>query len=173
MPTIQPSMVAMLFEEGLSPNDYSCGSTPWQAFLEFLAKREHLEYNWASLTPWVDVCRLFVLFGANVKFGCMLSGEWKSTWEVLESAFQHLPCESLQELKTMVLNRGGGKDSTRIRRPRNQHHKNRFQHRAYRFQRDRDHDPCAQHPKDHPQSLPCEDQMMTFHHSRKIKNPRK
>ena len=110
----QLSMVAMLFEEGLRPNAESCGSTPWLSLLKFLT----CEYAIGLLpSPWVHICKLYILFGADVKAGWKVTGKWKSTWEVLESAFQHLPVESVQELETMVLDRGGGKTWIDHRRP--------------------------------------------------------
>ena len=114
-PTIRPSMIALLlFEEGLRPNDDdSCGSssTPWQSFLDFLAEGDDdVVRKWTPPpSPWLDVCRLFVLFGANVSVGSTSGsrGKWRSTGQVLESAFKHLPGEPLRELKDMILDRCG------------------------------------------------------------------
>ena len=116
---VQPSMIAMLFGEGLRPNAKSYGSTPWRALLAILTSEPPLGL---LPSPWIDVCKLYILFGADVKAGCEVSGEWKSTWEVLESAFQHLPSESLHELERMVLDRGGGRAWIEHPRPKTGHH---------------------------------------------------
>ena len=132
----QPSMVAMLFGEGLRPNDASHGSTPWRALLRFLAE----EASFRRLpNAWIDVCKLFVLSGADVKAGCEVRDKWRSTWDVLKSAFRNLPGESLQELERMVLDRGGGRNLMGPPQLRNKHYQNRLQNRGYGFQRNPNH----------------------------------
>lgn len=143
--TVHPSMFAMLFREGLRPNEQSCGSTPWRALLIFLASEGR-----TLPVPWLDVCKLFVLFGADVNAGCEVFGEWKSAWEILKTAFQHLPDESLQELESMVLDRGEG---TRHRQSRNKHYQNRFQKRGSGSQKT---------PNHHPQHVHSEDRMAAY-----------
>ena len=128
---VQPSMVAMLFEEGLRPNSDYCGSTPWRYFLKFLTCR-HTRRKLPS--PWVDICKLYILFGADVKAGCEVFGKWKSTLEVLESAFQHLPVESSQELKRLALDRGG-KAWIDHWWPENRHHRCNYASRNHDLQR--------------------------------------
>lgn len=146
--TFLPSMVAMLFGEGLRPNEQSCGSTPWRALLKYFATESRM-----LPVSLVDVCKLFVLFGADVKAGCEVSGKWRSTWEILKSAFQHLPGESLQELERLVLDRGGGRNSTGHCQPRNNHYQNRYQNRGHGSQRD---------PNQHPQHVHSEDRTMAY-----------
>lgn len=145
---VYPSTVAMLFREGLRPNEQSCGSTPWRALLEYFAREDR-----TLPVPWLDVCKLFVLYGADLKADCEVFGERKSAWEILKSAFQHLPGESLQELERMVLDRGGGRDSIRDRQFRNKDHQNRFQNRDYGSQRNPDH---------HPQHVHRDDRMVNY-----------
>ena len=137
----QPSMVAMLFEEGLSPNSESCGSTPWRSLLKFLTCTRKLGRLPSS---WVDICILYILFGADVKAGCKVSGKWKSTLEVLQSAFQHLPVESFQELERMVLERGGGKTWIDQRWPQLRHHQYNNASRRHDLQG---------HPNPHPREF--------------------
>lgn len=147
--TVRPSMVAMLFREGLRPNEESCGSTPWRALLKFLASERR---TFRTLpVPWLNVCKLFVLFGADINAGCCeVFGEWKPAWEILKSAFQHLPGESLQELESMVLDRGEG---TRHRQARSKHYQNRFQKRGSGSQKI---------PNHHPQHVHSEDRMVAY-----------
>lgn len=146
--TVHPSMVAMLFREGLRPNEGSCGLTPWRALLKFLASERG-----TLPVPWLNVCKLFVLSGADVKAGCQVFGEWTSTWEILKSAFQHLHGESLQELERMVLDRGGGRVSTGHGQSRNKYYQNTFQNRGCGSQRN---------PNHHPQHVHSEDRMVTY-----------
>lgn len=129
---VQPSMVAMLFEEGLRPNSESCGSTPWRSLLKFLTCRRTLGQLPSS---WVDICKLYILFGADVKAGCEVSGKWKSALEVLESAFQHLPVESFQELERLVIDRGGRKTWSDHRWPATRHHQYNSASRNHDLQR--------------------------------------
>ena len=169
MPPIRPSMVAMLFEEGLRPNDASCGSTPWRDLLGCLAT---VKGRVMLSSPWSDVCKLFVLFGADVKVGCMHKGKWKSTSEVLESAFQYLPGDSFQELKRMVLDRGGGSNLGRHRPPKDQHHRNRHQNRHDRTRINLNYLPSSQQPSNHPQDLHDNDQTVAYYRSRTSQYPK-
>ena len=145
--TVQPPMVAMLFGEGLRPNDESCGSTPWLALLKFLTR----DFGRRKLpSRWVDVCKLYVLFGADIKAGCNVTSKSMSTWEVLESAFQHLPGESLQELERMVLHRGGGTTRIYYQRPETRHHQYNNPSRNRDLQRYPNPDPRGEFSSHHP-----------------------
>ena len=138
---VQPSMVAMLLGEGLRPNAKSYGSTPWRALLKLLT----CDYTLGRLSsPWVDVCKLYILFGADVKAGCKVSDEWKSTLEVLESAFQHLPVESYQELERMVLDRRRGRIWIDHRRPEARHHQYNYASKSHDLQRYPNPRPCKE-----------------------------
>ncbi|ERF73759.1 hypothetical protein EPUS_09357 [Endocarpon pusillum Z07020] len=59
-----PSMVKMLLELGLDPNEKRGGSTPWLNLLNHLetlrTQKSHLD------SVWIDICKLYILFGADL-----------------------------------------------------------------------------------------------------------
>ena len=130
---VQPSMVAMLFREGLRPNDASCGSTAWCGLLNFLATKTKED---KLPSPWVDICKLFVLYGADLNTGCKVRGQWKSAWEVMESAFQHLPSESLLDLRRTFLDRKGRTTCIDQRRPQIRRYQHTITNRSHNSRRD-------------------------------------
>ena len=162
---VQPSMFAMLFEEGLRPNSASCGSTPWRSLLKFLSCTKTLG---KLPSPWVDICKLYILFGADVKAGCEVSGKWKSTLEVLESAFQHLPVESFQELERLILDRGGGKTWIDQRWPQLGHHQYNNASRNHNLQRHPN-----PHPRDFSGSRPHRGRRASFNDDRRARDDRR
>ena len=119
MATAQPTMVAMLLEAGYHPNEISVGSTPWNNLLKYMAHRggicERLHGEMADGfaytmfdSSWLDVCKLFVLSGAD-----LYTGDWDKVhkeyifaWRILAMAFEHLPGPPFLELQRMFEERG-------------------------------------------------------------------
>ena len=101
-----PAMVSMLLRAGFNPNDRSSGSTPWQDLLKFIRKKlANCSASALSATfdsAWVDTCKLFILYGADVRADERDGEQFPSVWETLEPAFRHLSPEPLRELKTMI-----------------------------------------------------------------------
>ena len=118
-PTAQPTMVAMLLEAGYHPNEISLRSTPWNNLLKYIAhkseicERLHGEIaNESAYTmfdsSWLDVCKLFVLSGADLYTGIWdkVHKEYIYAWRILAMAFEHLPGPPFLELQRMFEERG-------------------------------------------------------------------
>ena len=117
--TAQPTMVAMLLEAGYHPNKISGGSTPWKYLLKHMAykgeicRRLHddiapdLKYIMFD-SSWLDVCKLFVLSGADLSKGKWddVHKEYIHAWRILAMAFEHLPGPPFLELQRMFEERG-------------------------------------------------------------------
>ena len=104
---IHPSMVAFLLQAGADPNQRCMGSTPWRNVLDKLYNRSE-EREKTLESSWIDVCKLFVIYGANPHAYCKRAAENKcfSALEVIEAAFSHLPPRPVDELRTMLIQRG-------------------------------------------------------------------
>ena len=119
MATAQPTMVAMLLEAGYHPNEISGGSTPWNNLLKYMAHKgeicerlhgeyaDDLDYTMFD-SSWLDVCKLFVLSGADLYTGNWdkVHKEYIFAWRILAMAFEHLPGPSFLELQRMFEERG-------------------------------------------------------------------
>ena len=140
-----PAMVAMLLRAGFDPNETSDGSTPWQSLLDFIrSKQTNCSASALSATfnsAWLDTCKLFVLYGADVRIDEREGVRGPLVWETLEPAFRHLPPGPVLELKKMILdreNRLDSADSQSFRAWRQMHHKNRsFSQRSHQPRRRR------------------------------------
>jgi hypothetical protein len=99
----------MLFEAGYNPNRYYDvpKSTPWLFLLEFLNasvkdSERRLDFIHGIDLLWVDVCKLFLLWGADINICIKCKRGTRSMWEVLRAAYRHLPPESVLELKRLI-----------------------------------------------------------------------
>jgi hypothetical protein len=102
---IQPAMVQMLFEAGYGPNDQVGTSTPWLSLLGFLNDRLASDGQASPLVQefdllWVDICKLFLLRGADVKVTQLVR---RSVWDILKACFEHLHAESVLGLKKLII----------------------------------------------------------------------
>ena len=109
----------MLLEAGYHPNEISVGFTPWNKLLKYMAHKggicERLygeidadfEYTMFD-SSWLDVCKLFVLSGADLYTGNWdkVHKEYIFAWRILAMAFEHLPGPPFLELQRMVEERG-------------------------------------------------------------------
>ena len=113
----RPAMVAMLLQAGYDPNGRTHGSTPWRSLIKCIARTLDIK----NLHPQhgiefahrinldlslVDVCKLFVLWGADVEADYRTKDGCRTAWEVFDAAFAHLPREPVLELKRLLLERG-------------------------------------------------------------------
>lgn len=60
---VRPSMVAMLLDAGLSPNEHSSGSSSWMDLLAVLLFKAREKVHVPAV--WMEICRLFLLYGAD------------------------------------------------------------------------------------------------------------
>ena len=117
--TAQPTMVAMLLEAGYHPNEISDGSTPWNHLLMYMAEKVEIcerlhggtESNAEYImfdSSWLDVCKLFVLSGADLFAGSWdkVHEEYMFAWRILAMAFEHLSGPPFLELQRMFEERG-------------------------------------------------------------------
>ena len=117
--SVEPAMVAMLLKTGSHPNANYGASTPWTNLLKYIAReakvseRMHFEldseepytkFDW----PWLDVCKLFVMSGADIYAGRWIKKHKRfvSAWEILATAFEHLPHAPVSQLQGMFEERG-------------------------------------------------------------------
>lgn len=119
MATAQPTMVAMLLEAGYHPNEISVGSTPWNNLLKYMAHKGEIcerlhgeigdDFRYTMFdSSWLDVCKLFVLSGADLYTGNWdkVHKEYIFAWRILAMAFEHLPGPPFLELQRMFEERG-------------------------------------------------------------------
>jgi hypothetical protein len=92
---VQPSMVAMLLQGNLNPNQAFNGSTPWIDLLTTLLSQTRTSISVPAV--WIDVCRLFLLYGADPKGDSWKfeipgfdSGLHNNVYRVLNAVFSHL-----------------------------------------------------------------------------------
>ena len=92
---VQPSMVAMLLQGNLSPNQPFNNSTPWIDLLAVLVCKTRAGFRLP--TVWMDVCRLFLFYGADPKgdswkfeISFSVPGLRNNISHVLNAVFSHL-----------------------------------------------------------------------------------
>ena len=132
-PVTQPALVAMLLKVGYDPNAYRHNSTPWRSLIKYIGHVAYKDVDWfhgpqfmLDLT-WVEICRLFVLWGADVRVYYKWKDRIHTAWEVFDAAFNHLPRDPVLELRRLLAERGAmlfseGRGSLSIRQPGRTHH---------------------------------------------------
>ena len=90
---IHPPMVDFLLQSGLDPNENIGGYTPWRKVLNYLhcTGKDRLE------VAWVDVCKLFLYYGANPAENI----NYLQAVDIIRKAFGHLASKDVADLEVM------------------------------------------------------------------------
>ena len=99
--TSQPPMVAMLLKAGLKPNERRTKRSSWEYVLERLcvSVEKHISLD----NSWLDICKLFVMYGAARNASCNRDVQCGHTVvELVQTAFSHLLHEAVQDLVRMI-----------------------------------------------------------------------
>jgi hypothetical protein len=98
-----PSMIKMLLDLGLDPNESRDGSTAWLNLLKHL---EQMRSKTPRLRPvWIDICKLFILYGAelnNSRGYNELQGERPSIGKSVENLFSDVTTASAVDLFRLI-----------------------------------------------------------------------
>lgn len=105
---LHPPMIDYLLRFGADPNEQSNGSTPWRRILNYLSANT----NSTPGSAWLDICRLFLFYGANPseylrESHAVGQAVTKITaLNIILRVFSHLPSEAVAELEAMFIQRG-------------------------------------------------------------------
>lgn len=133
---LHPPMLALLLQGGLDPNLHHQSPSPWKKVLSHIyARSTEVSESTEVLDPsWLEVCKLFVLHNAHTWLRCLpfdanpvirasQEGQFpkRSPLEIVNIAFSHLPYDSVEELRAMMVKSSGflnssGAASSRKRR---------------------------------------------------------
>ena len=98
-----PSMIKMLLDLGLDPNESRGGSTAWLNLLKHL---EQTRSKKPRLKPvWIDICKLFILYGAelnNSRGDNELQGESPSSGKSVQNLFSDVTTASAVDLLHLI-----------------------------------------------------------------------
>ncbi|CZR67693.1 uncharacterized protein PAC_17592 [Phialocephala subalpina] len=132
-------MLAILLRGSLSPNEIYQGSTPWRRALSPILSISNNDMDDVYLEQsWLEACKLFLMHGADPSAfvkrsfrnatddrGILLNPR-VSALELIEQAFAHLQPHLVDEVRTMILQKGNS-----LKRPRN--HKRNYEYDMFYF----------------------------------------
>jgi hypothetical protein len=98
-----PSMIKMLLDLGLDPNESRRGSTPWLGLLKHLEQMRSKAMRLESV--WIDICKLFVLYGAELNHSRgynELQGERPSIGKSVQNLLSEVTADTAVDLFHLI-----------------------------------------------------------------------
>ena len=106
--SLHPPLLAAVLEAGANPNKRFGKETPWEMVLKFLLNDGKLNVR-AIGSDWIDICKIYVLYGADPNQEVPQASELSNSITALEAAgkvFAHLPQGPVEDLRALLFQAG-------------------------------------------------------------------
>ncbi|KAI9679714.1 MAG: hypothetical protein M1822_007320 [Bathelium mastoideum] len=95
-----PSMIAMLLQMGLNPNEMRSGSSPWISYMKKI--KDELRGRGTIRPNWKDTCELFLIYGADIE-ALISEGERETCGDILKSLLLTLYVAATAKMEQLIL----------------------------------------------------------------------